>query len=323
MKMRNVFVAAIVAAIVTPWQPAAACSSCGCTLGTEWVSEGYTASSGLRLDLRYDYINQDELRTGTHTASAADIQHALGAGTAQETQRYTLTRFYTVALDYGFNRDWGVNVQVPMLRRTHGTLAEGDAQPSFSSKSGIGDVSIVGRYQGIFDDRSFGVQLGVKLPTGAFDQAFSEGPQAGALLDRGLQLGTGTTDAIAGVYHFAAFSRDWDHFEQLQIKVPLNERENFKPGSQLSANLGFRYVGWRSVVPQLQLNFKAEGRESGAEADRPNSGSREIYLSPGLGWQPAKAIWVYGFVQLPVYRDYDGLQLAPHYSVTTGLRYAF
>ena len=105
--------------------------------------------------------------------------------------------------------------------------------------------------------------------------------------------------------------------------MPLNSREDFKPGTQVSANLGIRYVGIRGLLPQLQLNYKFEGRESGDQADRPNSGSHEIYLSPGLSWQAAKSLAIYGFVQLPVYRDYYGLQLAPHYSVTTGASYAF
>ena len=303
--------------------PAIACSSCGCTLGTEWVSEGYAAGGGLRLDLRFDFINQNELRHGSHTASGADIQDALNSGSAEEVQQDTLTRFYTLGLDYGINRDWGVNLQLPYLDRFHSTIADGDTDATLSDKRGIGDVRIVARYQGIFDDRSLGVQFGLKFPTGEIHQNFSEGPEVGAPLDRGLQLGTGTTDLIAGVYRFVAFGRDWDHFEQLQLKVPLNSREEFKPGTQVAANLGVRYVAIRGLVPQLQLNYKFEGRESGNQADRPNSGSHEVYLSPGLSWQPAPPVSIYGFAQLPVYRDYYGLQLAPRYSVTSGVRYAF
>jgi hypothetical protein len=300
-----------------------ACSSCGCTLGSEWADEGYSAAPGLRVDLRYDFINQDQLRHGGSKASDADIASTLASGSAEETQQQTLTRFYTLGLDYGIGRDWGINVQLPYLDRTHGTIADGEDAVTSSDKSGIGDIRVVGRYQGLFEDRSLGLQLGVKLPTGEYKQNFASGPDAGELLDRGLQLGTGTTDVIAGIYHFASFNRDWDHFEQAQFKAALASRDDFRPGNQWSASVGVRYMAWSALIPQLQLNFKNESKESGVEADRPNSGSRELYLSPGLSWLATKSLSAYGFVQLPIFSDYDGLQLAPHYIVSTGLHYSF
>lgn len=305
--------------------PASACSSCGCNLGTEWADEGYSASPGLRLDLRYDFINQNQLRNGRHAASAQDVQAALAAGTVAETQQRTRTRFYTLGLDYAFNRDWGVNLQAPLLDRDHATLADGESVNDASHKRGLGDVRVVARYQGLFADRSLGVQVGVKLPTGDHRQNFSSGPDAGAPLDRGLQLGTGTTDLIVGLYHYSAFDRDWDHFEQAQYKNALNARDGFRPGPQFTANAGVRYVGYGRVIPQLQVNLKIEDRESGdpAVADIANSGSREIDLSPGLTVKPSKNLALYGFVQVPVYRAFNGLQLAPRYILSSGLRYGF
>ncbi|MGH8455814.1 MAG: hypothetical protein ACRETE_02370, partial [Stenotrophobium sp.] len=287
---------------------------------------GYAAAPGFRADFRYDFINQNQLRTGTHAAVAADVANAVNTGTVGEYQQDTLTRFYTLGLDYSFNHDWGVNLQLPYLARYHSTIAEpGTGQQDSSAEKGPSDVRLTVRYQGIFDDRSLGVQLGVKLPTGDFHQKFSSGPDAGAQLDRGLQLGTGTTDLILGVYHFASLNRNWDHFEQAQVKAALDGREDFRPGAQLTASAGLRYVGSTRFIPQLQVNLKVEDRESGdpGQADIHNSGSRELALSPGLTYKPAKKVAIYGFVQLPVYRSYNGLQLSPSYIVSTGLRYSF
>jgi hypothetical protein len=300
---------------------ARACSSCGCSVGTEWSDAGYTTSTGLKLDLRYDFVDQNQLRRGR---SPVDTGGLSTEAIDNEIQTGTLTNYYTLGADYAFSRDWGVNLQAPYFVRLHQTIAEGDdPEQTTSNYRGIGDVRIVARYQGLFEDHSLGLQFGLKLPTGAIHQRFNGGPEAGEIVDRGLQPGSGTTDLILGVYDYAALSRDWDRFEQLQYRQPLNSREDFRPSPQLTLSLGLRYLGWTRFIPQLQLNAKWEGREIGAQGDYPNSGSRVIYASPGATLQLVKALSAYGFVQLPVYQDYTGYQLAPRYTVSAGLRYAF
>ena len=173
--------------------PAAqACGACGCTLNSDWASQGYALKPGLRFDLRQDYFNQDQLRAGTRSMGRG----ALDFPNDQEIQEQTLNRNTTLTLDYSPTVDWGVALVVPSFSRYHVTIAAGDTEPSFSRASGLGDVRVLGRYQGFRDDHSFGVQLGVKLPTGGTKQTFNAGAQAREALDRGLQLGTGTTDLL-------------------------------------------------------------------------------------------------------------------------------
>jgi hypothetical protein len=312
--------AAVAALLLTP--TAQACSSCGCSLGTDWSDTGLTTASGLKLDVRFDFIDQNQLREGrspAHPDPAAppDIE---------EIQQGTLTRFYTLSADAAFNRDWGVNAQLPYLSRQHETLPlDGGNTTAIdtSSHDGVGDLRIVGRYQGFFDSRRLGVQFGLKLPTGQTHEAFRSGPDAGARLDRGLQAGTGTTDLIVGVYDHGMLGNDWDRFEQLQYKVALDSSEQFRPSPQAMLNFGLRYVAHPVFVPQLQLNLKWEGREIGAQADYANSGSRVILLSPGATVRLLTGVYSYVFVQLPVYQDYSGYQLAPRYQMSAGLSYHF
>ncbi len=73
-------------------------------------------------------------------------------------------------------------------------------------------MRVVGRYLGFTEDKSVGVQFGLKLATGSFDNNFIAGPQEGEPFDRGLQPGTGTTDLLVGAFTFGALSRDWDWF---------------------------------------------------------------------------------------------------------------
>ncbi len=295
-----------------------ACSSCGCSLSSDWASQGYASGEGLRFDLRYDYFNQNELRGGTHRVDRA----ALGIPNDREIQQSTVNRNYILAIDYSPNADWGFNLQLPYSDRFHTTIAPGDEDISVSNGKGVGDVRLMARYQALTPERDTGVQLGVKFATGRFHQSFIDGPRVGEPLDRGLQLGTGTTDIVVGVYNFGALGKDWEYFAQALVQQPLSSRESFRPGVGLNFNVGLRYVAIERVVPQLQINVRTEGREKGDNADVENSGATLAYLSPGIAVTLARNLQAYGFVQLPIYQRVNGLQIEPRYTVSVGLRYS-
>ncbi len=297
--------------------PALACSACGCTLSPDWVTENYTTKPGFKLDMRYDFIDQNQLRRDSGSVSNVPIPNA------DEVQRVTRTHFLNLGLDYSPNRDWGFRLDVPLLDRYHTTIAPGDIAESASDTTTLGDIRVTARYQGFLEDKSTGVEFGLKLPTGRFHQNFESGPEAGNPVDRGLQAGTGTTDLLLGVYNIGRIGANFARFEQLTFKTPFAAREDFKPSTAVNANVGVSYLGIPKWTPQFQLNAKVEGRESGANADRANSGSRVIYASPGLTYQLAKDVQTYSYLQVPLYQDYNGLQLAPRYTVSLGLRYSF
>lgn len=300
--------------------PAAqACGACGCTLNSDWASQGYALKPGFRFDLRYDYFNQDQLRSGTKSVDRGSFDFP----NDQEIQEKTINRNLTLTLDYSPNADWGVAVVVPTYNRYHATTAAGDTDPSFSSANGLGDLRVLGRYQGFSDDHSFGVQFGVKLPTGGTKQNFNAGAEAGMPLDAGLQLGTGTTDLLLGFYAFGDLGRDWGCFGQVLFQKPTAEKNGFKPADGVNANFGVRYTGIAGVTPHLQLNVRAEGRESGVNADVDNSGATLAYLSPGLTFNVSPAFQVYVFGQVPLAQRVNGLQLEPKWSASVGMHWTF
>lgn len=296
-----------------------ACSSCGCTLSSEWQSQGISTSPGVRLDLRYDFLDQSQLRNQTSSVSRSN--YPLPAD--REIEQRTINRYTTLGLDYSPNADWGVNLQLPYINRSHTTVAEGDTDVSSSHSGSLGDVRVLGRYQGFTEAKNAGVQFGLKLPTGSHDYNFRSGPQAGSALDRGLQPGTGSTDLLLGIYTFDAISQDWDYFAQALVQTPIATQDHFKPGTSLNLNFGLRYMALGNVQPQLQINARTVGRDTGAEADTRNSGGRLVYLSPGLTVAVTKQTRLYGFVQLPVYQEVGGLQLAPRWTASVGVNFAF
>ena len=46
-----------------------ACASCGCSLNADWGTQGLSTQAGWSLDLRYDYLNQNQLWSGTNKIS--------------------------------------------------------------------------------------------------------------------------------------------------------------------------------------------------------------------------------------------------------------
>ena len=297
--------------------PVRACSTCGCSLSADWAALGYDPMPGLETGLRYEYFDQSDLRSGTGRADRA----AFPLPNDAELQQRTLNRNTWFDLGYAFNRSWSLTASVPFHDRLHTTIAEGDTGISTSRASGLGDLRLLARYESSTPNLGLGFQFGLKLPTGSFDQTFAEGPQAGELLDRGLQLGTGTTDLLAGISWFARPTQNLGAFLQLTAQQPLAARDNFLPSASLNLSGGLRWLNPSRFTPQLQFNVKAEGREHGSASDRDNSGGTLAYLNPGLTAEVTARTHAYVFVQLPVYQHVNGLQLEPRWLLSTGLRW--
>ncbi len=200
----------------------------------------------------------------------------------REIEQGTINRYTTLGLDYSPNADWGINLQLPYIDRTHQTIAEGDTAVSSSRSSGIGDVRVLAHYQGFSPQHDVGIEFGLKLPTGRHDESFASGPQAGQPLDRGLQLGSGTTDLLLGVYKFGAINQDFDWFAQGIAQIALDSRDDYRTGASLNLNAGLRYMANPAFTPQLQINARVSRRDTGIEADVDNSGGALIDLSPGI-----------------------------------------
>jgi hypothetical protein len=309
--------------------PAFACASCGCSLSSDWDSQGVSTSHGLKLDLRYDYVNQNQYRSGN---KAVSYDPATGA----ENETYTRNHYYTVGLDYSFASVWGVNVQLPYIVRKHETNGEPDTDLALPGATGgaglqdtskIGDAKVIFRYAG-FADRNFGVQFGLKLPTGSHTETFTSGFNAGELVDQGLQPGTGSTDLILGAFYSGSLNRDWDYFTQGIYQTVLNHTDVYKPGHSLNVNVGLRYQGFERITPQLQINTRFISKDSlgdgtGAFTIDDNTGGRIAYLSPGVTIPVNDKVKLFAFVQVPIYQHLNGYQLAPKYLASLGARIGF
>ena len=299
---------------------ALACSACGCTLNADWATQGLTSRTGLTADLRIDWFDQDDLRSGTGRVNRASLQ----LPNDEEIQQHTINRNTTLTLDYGLDANWGVTLMLPWLDRRHATIAAGDTGISSSRSSSIGDVRVLARYMGLSEEKDWGLQFGLKLPTGdSHGVDFDAGPQQGEMVDRGLQPGTGSTDLLAGAFKFGAIGETADWFGQALLQIPVASDRAFKPGIGANLTAGVRWRGLGAVVPQMQFNSRLEKRETGSEADAPNSGATLVYFSPGATFTVSERTSVYLFGQVPVYQRVNGMQLEPKWSLSAGVHAAF
>jgi hypothetical protein len=311
--------AALLAAASSPIlvaSPASACASCGCTLTADWLSQGLAAQPGTTISLRYDYVPQTRLQSGTERVDRGTID--LPAD--RELERYTYNHSATLTVDHQFANDFGLDVQLPVLTRPHSTFGENTTEPSHSRTHGIGDLRIVGRWQGLSTPGTVtGIEAGLVLPTGPFHQTFKSGPEQGEEVDRGLQPGTGTVQGVLGAYHLGPVTRELGYFVQITGQTALDHRDAYKPGSFVQASAALNYTHWRNVTPQLQLSFRATAKDSGPNADRPNSGGEQVNLSPGLSAKLSTRAVAFGFVELPLYDRVNGFQLVPKAKFSAGL----
>lgn len=327
-----------------------ACATCGCTLSTD-AATGYSSASGWRVNLDYTFIDQDQLRHGSSSASPQEVVDEPSDPSADggEIEKETLNRYANLSVTYRPDANWGISLLVPYVLRSHTTYGDreqpftpADVAPdqiSGARVSGLGDMRILASYQGFLPTHNLGIEFGVKLPTGNYggqDESgnfvgtptlFRSGPLLGEALDTSLQAGTGSTDLIVGAYWFQPVSQNFDAFVNGQFQAAVSERlanpdADFRPGNLATLSAGLRYEAHANWVPQVQLNLLQKSADQGALADRTDTAGTVAYLSPGISASLGKSTQFYAFLQIPVYSHLDGYQLFPRWTGMLGISIA-
>lgn len=321
--LRNPFVRALLAAGVFAATAGAAQASCGsafCSINTDWGAGTTGLTEGSTLDVRYENIRQDQPRAGSRKIAVGEIPH-------HHDEVHTFNQNLVATYSHTWASGWGLSATLPFVDRDHlhvhnhhgAQLAE---QWNFRE---LGDVRLTGRYQRYLEGsdaapRMAGVVFGLKLPTGRTNLANG----AGSVAERSLQPGSGTTDLILGaIYHqqVAASGAAW--FGQVQWQQPLNSHADFRPGGQLALDVGYAHPFTDRFSGLVQLNTVVKRRDSGSEAEPADSGSRSVFLSPGVSYKVGEMFRVYGYYQQPLYQYVNGVQLTAHRAVVVGVSTRF
>lgn len=312
----------------------ASCGSSYCMVNTNWDVQGLSNDSGLQADLRYSYAKADRWMAGS---SKRATEAPSGSDSEIENKR-TINQQVNLNLDYAINRQWGVTLGLPFVMRdhTHTFDAASGAFEQQAKFSEPGDIRLLGKYkfQLANHDAGAGIRFGLKLPTGSTSKTMSppdpNDPTTPYALERSTQPGTGSTDGILGVYYFQnAPGSGWGWFVSAQVQSAMSTKDEYRPGNDVSVDLGTHVEVAQGLNLLLQLNGQHRRRDTGANAN-PASGGYAWNLSPGLSYAIAPQTQVYGYVQLPIVQSVNtdpaeaaSGQLAPRWSATLGVTQRF
>lgn len=299
----------------------ASCGAAFCNVNTNWSLQGVWTQQGPHADVRFEYIDQDQPMTGTRKIDVGEVP-------AHHDEVRTVNRNVLATLDYGIDEHWGVTAIVPIVDRRHEHIHNhhGAKLTETWHFTALGDMRVHARYQAYVgpptaDRAGFGgVTFGLVLPTGATDIANGEG----ALAERSLQPGTGTTQAALSAYYRESLPvRDSSWYVQGAAQVPLGESRGYKPGNVYALDVGYRYDASDKLGLNLQFNYVYKSRDKGREAEPEDSGGQTLSLAPGLTYAFTPGVQAYGFVGVPVYRNVNGVQLTANWSAAVGMSMQF
>ena len=316
-----------------PFNAFAACGASFCTLTTT-PEAAYERTGQIRLDFSYEYIDLGTPYAGKHHGDG--LQHArLPDGDIETVHRELGTVGHRLGLraTAGIADRLTMELYVPYLDRSHKHFAFEEGSEAFGKFdfSGIGDVTVTGRYSLLAPQNphrpALVIGVGVKTPTGSATKrgkVFDGGEAISAVAERSIQPGSGSWDPIFSAYYLQRVQQI-STFANGTIRLPTGH-DGYEFGTETLINLGASYPVLPGIETIVQFNFRMSGRDDSEEETElfnQNTGGEYVFISPGLRMTVAKDLSMYAFAQFPIYRNVNGGQLTADWSISAGASYAF
>lgn len=286
--------------------------ACGCGVFEAGTASLFPSGSGGTVFFEYNFTDQYSNWHLAHKAPTVDNE-----------DKVLRTHFFTLGMQYMFNRSWGFMAQLPYADRYFKTENEDGTGTESFQHSALGDMRIQGMYSGFSEDMSTGVRLGLKLATGDFTYSNFE---------RDTEIGSGSTDLLLGGYHlgtlpFSLQDRAFNWYAQIDWDVPMWTQEQYHPGNEINLGLGALYnygplSVFDSFTPMINLVGTDRQRDRGANADSNNTGYDRIVLGPGAEVRLGM-VRLYSGINFPIYQNVVGNQITTNVYATFIASYDF
>lgn len=303
-----------ITSLVFSFNRANACN-CGCNMFNISTNSIIPGKNDNLLYVDYQYLNQNRNWQETSKADSSKNHHLK-----------IITKTANIGWQKSFNENYGLRVNLPIIDRAM-TNQHHNEQEVISNRN-IGDLKLSAYFNGIEPDLSSGIIIGIKLPTGDYrDKNFIASSQ----------IGTATTDIVIGGYKIfhPLVNKNFSIINQINFQQPILIHSNYRPGKELAFSTAVAYNFNKkdfgnyqfsnyvnSISPLLQLNAITKTRDAGANASKKNTGYEQIFISPALEIAISK-FKIYNEIQLPIYREVNGMQLVANYLYRTLISYQF
>jgi hypothetical protein len=245
----------------------------------------------------------------------------------------TLNQLTYFSLGYGIFDFLSIDFSIPYVHREHSHIHKhdgGEIRESWNF-SGFGDMTLLSHlsfFNNSENNYSINFTAGIKLPTGVTDALNDEGEAAEVTI----QPGTGSTDFIFG----AQYSTDilsvpnltQSSYSAFPLSFSVNYKWNtkgtddYKFGNELLLHLStaYRFMEKAAILFQLNAKFQDRADIGGTNEPRESTGGEWLFVSPGLKFYLIDSFSLYGYFQIPVYQNVNGIQQAAAYNLQLGLQ---
>jgi hypothetical protein len=300
-----------------------ACDFCMCSQGISPLEMG---GSAIRYDVRYTELSHEYVN-GKRVPNVS-----------QSSETYLTNQ---MSLTYGVAPGLWAALIVPYAHKTESVV---NPTSSLISNDGIGDVSLLARYN-LIADHKFGdtrivsVTGGIKFANGntsLMDEGGSLASSTTQPADPDMQLGTGTTDFLAGLGYLIGFD-DWSiganvlagirgfgsganghvYGNNLNYDVSARYRIFENIGESITAAISPTIFGALGIRGEWRGHELQDGQRIG------DSGGDVMYVAPGMQIFFTPSISLDATVWLPFIHALHGDQLAETVKVLAGAQVVF
>lgn len=217
--------------------------------------------------------------------------------------------FMNLGVAYGITSRWTVQAQLGYYISKKEDFRN-EMLPD-ASISGLGDLSLSASYVAYRNLRK-GIELVpfamMKFPVGKFDCE-----NDGIKLPISMQPSSGSYKYSAGAYFYANLSRRWyvtsyDLYEYAQ-RIRSNNFD-YQYGGLVYLNAAAYYKAFDFFTAGVNVSYEHMGRAKSDGAELFGTSYHSLRISPQLQFRPCRQIYLIGSVELPVWRNVEGLQMS-------------